>query len=396
MELSFYSLLTSVAWSGLLLGILMLCRKMIRGFWRYETAALYLLLLGCVFRCFFPLEFSGFTQPLSFRDGIYANAYLFLTGRVSVSTAANDSSFRVLPMTVVTGVWCVVAVFLLFRFLVKYRSMARSWELYEEVSSGAAYDKAAFLCRELKIKKVCILQDELITVPQVCGLRYPRILLPDRSYTDSELHYILSHELTHWKNGDITLRFLVCLARAVFWWNPFLHLLPRYLEETQELRCDITVVRRQCKTDQARIAYLDTLLRALLEAGCCSRQPDFSMEARAGLVEAPGKKELLQKRADVIANYVPHSKRERCAVVLALCFLLFSMFVSYRYVFVPGSNPPKEDLRNELTADTQYLVSDGNFYWIYSVNGDIPPQRISQQSGEMMLENGFPLKENLE
>lgn len=396
MELSFYSLLTSVAWSGLLLGILMLCRKMIRGFWRYETAALYLLLLGCVFRCFFPWEFSGFTQPLSFRDGIYANAYLFLTSHISVSTAASSSSLRILPMTVITAVWCIVAVFLLFRFFAKYRSMTRSWELYEEVSSGAAYDKAVSLCGELKIKKVRILQDELITVPQVCGLRYPRVLLPDRNYTDSELHYILSHELAHWKNGDITLRFLVCLARAIFWWNPFLHLLPRYLEETQELRCDITVVTHQCKTDEERIAYLDTLQRALLEAGSCSRQLDFSLEAKAGLVEASNKKELLQKRADVIANYVPHLKRERFAVALMLCFLLFSMFVSYRYVFMPGGNPPEKDLRNEMTTDTQYLVSDGDFYWICSVNGDIPPQRISQQSGEMMLENGFSLKEHIE
>ncbi len=374
----------------------MLCRKTIQNFWRYDTAALYLLLLGCVFRCFFPLEFSGFTQPLSFRNGIYVHVHTFLIRHVSISTSAGEPPFRILPMAVITAVWWIVAVILLFRFFFMYRSMVRGWELYEEVSDGKVFDTAISLCEELKIKRIRILQDELITVPQVSGLRYPRVLLPERDYTDTELHYILRHELTHWKNGDITLRFLVNLARAVFWWNPFLHLIPRYLEETQELRCDITVVTNQCKTDEERIAYLDILLRTLQEASGFPRQSDPAAVLEARLVESPREKKLLQKRTDAIANYKPKTKRERSTIILVLCFLLISMFFSYRYVFMPGEDPPEKDLRNEITAETAYLVPDGDSYWICVVNGDIPPQRTSKKFGEMMLESGFPLKNSKE
>lgn len=375
----------------------MLCRKTIRSFWRYNTVALYFLLLGCVFRCFFPLEFSGFTQPLSFRNGIYANAYSFLIRRVSVSAADSaDPLFRILPMTVIMVVWIVVAAFLLFRFFTKYRSMIRGLELYEEVSSGNAYDIAISLCKEMKIKKVRVLQDELIAVPQVCGLRYPRVLLPARSYNDVELRYILCHELTHWKNGDIALRFALCLARAIFWWNPFLHLIPRYLEESQELQCDNRVVANWCKTDEERIAYLDTLLRTLKETTNSPQDPENVSATKAGLVESAKEQSVLQMRADVIANYEPRSKKERQAVAFTLCFLLIALFFSYRYVFMPGSDPPKQDLRCEMTADMAYLEPDGDFYWIYSVENEFPPCRISQKSGEMMLESGFPLRDSTE
>lgn len=82
------------------------------------------------------------------------------------------------------------------------------------------------LLKELNIKKKIELRgsDELIS-PAGMGLFKSYIFLPDYSYSKSELTWILKHELMHFKNKDILIKFLVLSVRIIYWFNPLVYVM---------------------------------------------------------------------------------------------------------------------------------------------------------------------------
>ena len=59
------------------------------------------------------------------------------------------------------------------------------------------------------------------------GVIHKRIILPDKDYTEAELHYVLLHEYTHFLNHDTIVKQLVTLFCIIFWWNPVVYLLQK-------------------------------------------------------------------------------------------------------------------------------------------------------------------------
>ena len=95
--------------------------------------------------------------------------------------------------------------------------------------------------------------------PFVMGLLRPVIVLPDQPLSHQELRYILLHELTHVKRGDLWVRRASLLALAVHWWNPLVHLLDRKTAELSEESCDERIAARL--TRQERRDYGQVLLQ---------------------------------------------------------------------------------------------------------------------------------------
>ncbi|MDE6053078.1 MAG: hypothetical protein K2G55_04815, partial [Lachnospiraceae bacterium] len=70
------------------------------------------------------------------------------------------------------------------------------------------------------------------------------IVLPKTFEIDSRnLYFIISHEIAHYYNGDLMLKFVLSLLRAVYWWNPFIKLLQNQLIRLLEINIDKTVTR---------------------------------------------------------------------------------------------------------------------------------------------------------
>lgn len=95
--------------------------------------------------------------------------------------------------------------------------------------------------------------------PFVMGLLRPVIILPDQPFSRQELRYILLHELTHLRRGDLWVRRASLLALAVHWWNPLVHLLDRKTAELSEESCDERIAARL--THQERCDYGQVLLK---------------------------------------------------------------------------------------------------------------------------------------
>lgn len=87
-------------------------------------------------------------------------------------------------------------------------------------------------------KRVHLYVNENINTPMLIGFFSPIILIPSKDLELANLEYIIGHELTHYKNKDLIVKFIILFLRAIHWFNPFIYLLSRDLEKWCEYSCD--------------------------------------------------------------------------------------------------------------------------------------------------------------
>ncbi|MBR1660377.1 MAG: right-handed parallel beta-helix repeat-containing protein, partial [Oscillospiraceae bacterium] len=99
--------------------------------------------------------------------------------------------------------------------------------------------------------------------PMLLGLLRPVIVLPERDYSPEMLRGILAHELTHYRRGDLALKWFAAAVCSVHWFNPVTLLLRRELDRACELSCDERLLRGMGREEKQR--YGELLLRLAAE-----------------------------------------------------------------------------------------------------------------------------------
>jgi beta-lactamase regulating signal transducer with metallopeptidase domain len=92
--------------------------------------------------------------------------------------------------------------------------------------------------------------------PFVTGLVRPLVHLPTdffQRFSLEEQQWVIKHELTHAARGDLWVQAAWETLRAVFWFNPIVHLAAGAMRDDQELACDQAVLRGS--SDEDRYAY---------------------------------------------------------------------------------------------------------------------------------------------
>lgn len=95
------------------------------------------------------------------------------------------------------------------------------------------------------------------TIPFASGIFSPRVVLPDHlaiNASPSDLKFIVAHELTHLRRGDLFFGAFQLLVQAVLWFHPLVWWLNREIRRVREDCCDEEVLARlQCSPkDYAR------------------------------------------------------------------------------------------------------------------------------------------------
>ncbi|BCZ47181.1 hypothetical protein psyc5s11_32480 [Clostridium gelidum] len=92
---------------------------------------------------------------------------------------------------------------------------------------------------EMKINKNIQLKvSDYTCVPLGIGFFKSYIVLPNIHYEEKEAEWILKHELMHYKKKDILYKFLVMATTSIYWFNPFIYVMNRYINIECELACD--------------------------------------------------------------------------------------------------------------------------------------------------------------
>lgn len=110
-------------------------------------------------------------------------------------------------------------------------------------------------------KRVRIYENRLIKSPMMVGYFNPRVLLPAEELLPGEYEFVLRHELTHYKRGDIWYKLIMMLAAAVHWFNPMVGTMCRYADNDIEITCDAAVVKAMA--GDRRQEYCATILNIM-------------------------------------------------------------------------------------------------------------------------------------
>lgn len=343
MQITIFSFLSALLWSSLLIVALYLLRHT-RFKQHFGVLSMVLLYLFCAVRLFLPLEFP---HTLIAADGvIYPYIYNLLTRERDM--LANKPLVLIL-----CAAWLLGFCELLFRYIRQYRKAIYSVEHY----AGQWDERTNALLEQVQQqtgRKITVQGYTALNIESAFGMGvlHKRIILPDRDYTETELRYVLLHEYTHFLNHDTVVKLLVTLFCMIFWWNPIVYLLQKDLEQTLEIKCDLSVARTL--DEQERAAYLRTILSLMKQTGRKHRLPFMA----TALFQADAQAEI-KERFVMVMTYSAQRHRHTANAMLTGVFALL-LIASYTILPQPKFEAPSSEKAGVINFDnsTAYIKQD--------------------------------------
>lgn len=226
------------------------------GFIAHFSVAPLLLFLGvCVFRLCFIFEIPNAI--------VIPSSHIFpavIHGLTKVRVSAMGYKLSVLDLLL--ALWVVGTIY----FIVKYMKEAKRLKNVLQNKTVIKNQRAIQILNEIlsnfrKNVKVNLVELAGISSPMISGYIFPTIYLPAISFTDEELRCILLHEWTHFLHKDSWIKLVMCFICALFWWNPFVHILKSNLLHILELRCDAKLISQF--DEKEKIHYLESITKVL-------------------------------------------------------------------------------------------------------------------------------------
>lgn len=377
MQITLFSFLSAVLWSSVLIIAIYFLRKTHYKHY-FGMLTIVLLYLFCAARVFLPLEFPH--AYIINDQTVYPHIYQALT---------NDDGLvkGISLLHILCVIWIGVLGVLLIRYICNYYKASKSIEQYAEVCD----EHVQHLVNEVKslVKKdidVTVFMVSNIDTPFGFGLFRKRILLPRRNYDEEELRYILLHEYTHFTNRDILVKLLVSLFCMIFWWDPVAHLLKRDLEQTLEIKCDLSVAKRL--NAQERAGYLRTIISTLKHSNLQNTPPS----AATAFFNGNGNAAVEVKERFKAVMDCNKGKFYQAANTLIMCVFVVFLCLSYSIIPQPMFDAPESTESGAIDFDTSssYLRQDkdGN-YWLCI--GGMEPLSVPESDASFYLETGISI-----
>jgi len=172
---------------------------------------------------------------------------------------------RVTPINVFMLIWVVgFVLFLIYQIIGCFIFRKRALRWSKEPKDAQIINRICEITTEMGLKKeITVFISESISSPMMTGFSKPLLFLPKECYSDTDLNFILRHELTHYKRHDIWYKLFLIIVNAVHWFNPFMYLLFREASADLELSCDDKVINGLSRGE--RILYSETILASIAE-----------------------------------------------------------------------------------------------------------------------------------
>lgn len=108
-------------------------------------------------------------------------------------------------------------------------------------------------------KRILVKKTNMLSAPLLTGIFRNVLLLPDCDMNESELELILKHELTHLKRHDLWYKWFAFLVNSIHWFNPFVYLIVKQINEECEISCDATVTKNM--DDKRKNEYMNVIVK---------------------------------------------------------------------------------------------------------------------------------------
>ncbi len=167
-------------------------------------------------------------------------------------------------------------IFYAYSMIVLYKGIGntRNWMLFKKnytigLIKPAAEIKVFTASKALHfgiLKKVTLWYSNTIEAPVVFGFLKPVILLPValiNQLTVEETESLIIHELSHIRNNDYLLNWLLLIVETIYFFNPFVRIMATKIRLEREKNCDVQVLQ----FEYSNFSYAAALLKAARHNG---------------------------------------------------------------------------------------------------------------------------------
>ena len=334
MHITLFSFVTAVLLSSLLIVALYLSRKSVKTIRMLNFGYLACLYLFCLGRMFFSLE-------LPFAAVIRAPSLMNPLHDVNeANLPMMDGAFWVSDLLLL--VWVVGSILLFAQFLIRYhrgkRDIDRLPKQENQVLQKILDELQRGNKRRIPIQVLCC---SGLSTPCGIGLLRRQILLPSQEYTEEELFHILRHELQHFQTHDLLVKWMIRVFQCLFWWNPFVYLLGKDMDQVLEIKCDLSVVKNYSR--QETLAYMRTIKSQLEQA---IHTEKIVPVASASLVGNFAMSNVEERFLYLAESLKPNQRKELPKPVFAVLFVVL-VIVSYSFVLQSSYEAPELDENGE-------------------------------------------------
>jgi beta-lactamase regulating signal transducer with metallopeptidase domain len=254
-------------------------------------------------------------------------------------------------------VWIAGAAWLATTRLVAAQRLFRSWRLVTRPTEERVKDMVAAEAVSAGFEVgPTVRTSAAVPAPAISGLWRATLWLPAGfavQLGDSDLRFVLRHELAHWRRRDLWVQALLELARILHWWNPMVWLAVRAARADCETACDEFVMRRTSSAETT--AYGTALLKVLGVVRVQTGSP-----AVLGVFE---NKKQLKRRILMISKYQAPSRGR--TLVGAVAVVVLALAAVTREVHAQSA---------KLGADAKVTTTAPDGWW---KNGSKPASYVT-------------------
>jgi beta-lactamase regulating signal transducer with metallopeptidase domain len=222
--------------------------------------------------------------------------------------------------------WIIGAGFFIGKYVWDNLAMLRRYKNASPIPDNG-WDCFDAVCEELGIRaeRVDVVESVHENISKIAGIRKPVIVMPVAEFADYEYRIIFIHELTHYKQRALWLKHLTAIALAFHFFNPFIWLLDRKVQEWGETACDYESIKYvgDVKT------YFEVLFRLAVDE---KRRSSL----QANLVERKG--ELETRLLRMKRSYKLMNKKKKWTAALAVAAMMVVSTVSVSAATISAGN----------------------------------------------------------
>lgn len=314
-------------------------------FFRGTVKIIFAIIAVIMLRMMVPVNFP-------FTKTIYSSKLLIGLGNIVYANVYGDR--EILVSDLLLWLWIGVAVILLIRYFHKRLKVRQYLEQYiiKDIETKEYYE--SFL-EQAKIKNVRIAVIPGERQSAIFGVIRPIMILPDAVLEEKTVAYMIQHEIKHYANYDLWLKFLVDLLVVLHWWNPVVYVMRKELSLAFELSNDYMVTRNMPELE--KLEYAQTLVQA---AKLMSNQQAYDLNLTGG--------ECLETRIQMLLKEKTTERvRGRLLTAANLLFVFLIMIISL--VFVPEVSYKESMPYDSEEFDGSFDITPENAYYLKTENG---------------------------
>ena len=213
---------------------------------------------------------------------------------------------------------------------------------------------------DIKAIKVVVF-DEAVS-PAISGILKPILIFPNYSYSESDLRFIIAHEVGHLKRHDLIIKYILEVCKCIYWWNPIMYLFVDRFLLAIEIANDISITKSYNNDD--RIEYAKCLIKNFK---LCKQNK--SLNNSIGFVSIPF---VINNRLNIrLMKLLERSNTIKTVFFRMLRICIFSCLMLIGIVIVPEAYQVSTSVQETtftISPDNAYLIKTGSGYELYVNN----------------------------